>query len=109
MKIKNYIYVLLACYAATLLRVFIDNNFLISIVGSFCFGFLVSKNLNDSGKQILITGFLSCFTSFSGFIYFLYEIFNQGDWRKFLFFFNLIIFINLLTMFFGYWISRKMT
>ena len=109
MIIKKYIYVLLACYIATFLRLIIDNNIIISLVGSFFFGYVISKKLNDISKKVLFTGFFSCFTSFSGFIYFLYEIFNQGDWRKFLFFFNLIIFINLFTMFFGYWISRKMT
>ena len=109
MKIKNFIYILLAGYLGTFLRLFIDNNFLISILGSFFVGFLISKRLSYSSERILLSGFFSCFTSFSGFLYFLYKIFNQGDWIKFIIFFNLIIILNLCTMYFGSWISRKIT
>jgi len=108
-KIKKYIFIILVCYLATFLRLFIDNNFIISIVGSFFFGLIISKQLSYSRQEILLSGFCSCFTSFSGFIYFLYKIINQGNWVKFLIFSNLIIIINLLSMFFGVWISRKIT
>ena len=109
MKIKSFIYILLACYIGTFLRLYIDNNFVVSILGSFFFGFIINKSLNDPAKNILLSGFFSCFTSFSGFIYFLYKIFNQGEWIKFIIFFNLIIIINLFAMCFGFWISRKIT
>ena len=109
MKIKNFFYVLLAAYLATFLRLAINNNFLISIIGSFLVGFFISKRLSYSTEKILLTGFFSCFTSFRGFIYFLHKILNQGDWIKFIIFFNLIIIVNLFTMLCGYWISRKMT
>ena len=109
MKIKNLIYILLACYLATFFRLLINNNFIISIIGSFFVGFIISKKLSYSSKQILLSGFFSCFTSFSGFIYFLYKILNQGEWMKFLIFFNLIIILNLFTMYLGFCISRKIT
>ncbi len=109
MKIKNFIYILLAGYLGTFLRLLIDNNFIISILGSFFVGFLISKRLSYSSERILVSGFFSCFTSFSGFLYFLYKIFNQGDLIKFTIFFNLIIIVNLFTMYFGSWISRKIT
>ena len=100
---------ILACYLATFLRFFIDNNFIISILGSFFVGFIISKRLSYSSEKILLSGVFSCFTSFSGFIYFLYKIFNQGEFMKFIIFFNLIVILNLLTMNFGYWLSRKFT
>ena len=109
MKIKNFIYILLAAYLATFLRLTINNNFFISIIGSFLVGFFISKRLSYSTEKILFSGFFSCFTSFSGFIYFLYTILNQGDWIKFIIFFNLIIIVNLFAMLFGFWISRKIT
>ena len=109
MKINNFIYILLAAYLATFLRLTINNNFFISIIGSFLVGFLINKRLSYSTEKILLSGFFSCFTSFSGFIYFLYKILNQGDWIKFIIFYNLIIIVNLLTMIFGFWISRKIT
>ena len=106
---KNVVYILLACYVATFLRLFIDNNLIISFIGSFFFGFIISKRLSSSNKKILLSGFLSCFTSFSGFIYFLYKVSEQGDWIKFIVFFNLIVITNIFTMAFGFWISRKIT
>ena len=109
MEKKSIKYILLACYVATFLRLFIDSNFIISILGSFFVGLLSSKRLSYSSKKILFSGFFSCFTSFSGFIYFLYEIFNKGNWIRFVIFFNLIIIVNLLTMYFGSLISRKIT
>jgi len=79
-KINNFIYILLAAYLATFLRITINNNFIISIIGSFLVGFFINKRLSYSIERILFSGFFSCFTSFSGFIYFLYKIFNQGNW-----------------------------
>jgi len=108
-RINNFIYILLAAYLGTFLRLTINNNFVISILGSFLVGFFISKRLSYSIEKILFSGFFSCFTSFSGFIYFLYKILNQGDWIKFIIFFNLIIIVNLFTMLFGFWISRKIT
>ena len=109
MKINNFIYIFLAAYLATFLRLAIKNNFLISIIGSFLVGFFINKRLSYSIENILFNGFFSCFTSFSGFIYFLYKILEQGDWIKFIIFFNLIIVVNLFAMFLGFWISRKIT
>ena len=109
MKINNFIYLILAAYIATFLRLTINNNFFISIIGSFLVGCVISKRLSYSTEKILLSGFFSCFTSFSGFIYFLYKILNQGDWIKFIIFFNLIIIVNLFTMLFGFWLSRKIT
>ena len=106
---KNFIYILLACYAGTFLRIFINNNLIVSIIGSFFVGFFIAKRLSYSKEKIILSGFCSCFTSFSGFIYFLYEIFNNGDWIKAMILLNLIIIINLFTMYFGFWISRKIT
>ena len=105
----NIIYILIACYLATFLRLTINNNIIVSIIGSLFFGFVIGKRLSYSKERIILSGFFSCFTSFSGFIYFLYKIINQGDWIKFIILFNLIIIINLFTMIFGFWITRKIT
>ena len=109
MKIKKIIYTLIACYLATFLRVLINNNFIVSIIGSLLFGFVIAKRIGYAKEKILLSGFFSCFTSFSGFIFLLFKILNQGDWIKFIIFFNFIIIINILTMYFGFWISRKIT
>ena len=109
MKIKSFIYILLAGYVGTLLRLFIDNIIIISVLGSFFVGFIIPKKLSFSSEKILLSGFFSCFTSFSGFLFLLYKFFNQGDWIKFIIFSNLIIIVNLFTMYLGFWMSRKIT
>ena len=109
MKIKSFTFTLLACYLGTFLRLIIDNNFIISIIGSFFLGYVISKRLSELSKKILLIGFFSSFTSFSGYIYFLYRIINEGDIMEFIIFSNVFIIINLLSMFFGLWISRKIT
>ena len=109
MKIKIYIYILTACYVATFLRIYLNNNLIVSLIGSFFVGFVIAKKLNSFKEKVILSGFFSCFTSFSGFIYFLHKILSQGDWIKFLIFANFIIILNLFTMYFGFWISRKIT
>ena len=109
MKTKSFIYIILICYVATFLRVFINNNLIISIIGSLFFGYIIAKRLSNSKEKIILSGFFSCFTSYSGFIYFLYKILNQGDFIQFLFWLNFITLVNLFTMYLGFWISRKIT
>ena len=109
MKIKIFFYILLACYLATFLRIYIDNNLIISLIGSFFVGFIINKKLTFSSEKILLQGFFSCFTSFTGFIYFLHKVIHEGNWMKFIISINLIIILNLLTMYFGFLISRKIT
>ena len=109
MKINNFVYILLAAYLATFLRLTINNNFIISIIGSLFFGFVIAKKVSYAKEKIILSGFFSCFTSFSGFIFLLYKILNQGDWIEFIIAFNLIIILNIFTMYFGFWIRRKIT
>ena len=54
MKIYNFIYILLAAYLATFLRLTINNNFFISIIGSFLVGFFISKRLSYLTEKILL-------------------------------------------------------
>ena len=109
MKIKIYIYILTACYVATYLRIYLNNNLIVSLIGSLLVGFVIAKKLNSFKEKVILSGFFSCFTSFSGFIYFLHKILSQGDWIKFLIFLNSVILLNIFTMYFGFWISRKIT
>ena len=107
MNVRIYIYILLASYIASVLRLFIDNNFMISIIGSFFFGFFIARRLSTSMNKILLTGFCSCFTSFSGFIYVLYNLLKREDLIQVFIYINLTIFLNLVFMYCGFLMSRK--
>ena len=108
-NILNYIFILIVAYLATSLRYVINNNFIISVIGSFFFGFVIARTSSKYKKSFLLCGFCSCFTSFSGFIYFLYEIINQGEFLKLFIYLNFVIFINLFVMYCGFILSRKIT
>ena len=80
-----------------------------SIIGSFFYGFVFSRTLSKSKKEILLTGFCSCFTAFSGFVHFLYELINDGYYLKLFLYLNLIVISNLIIMYMGFIINQKMT
>ena len=106
---KKFFIIILIAYLATFLRFYLNNNFLVSIVGSFLYGFVLARIIGKSKKEILLTGFCSCFTSFSGFIHFLYQLTIQGYYLKLFLCLNLIVFFNLVLMYLGFILSRKMT
>ena len=109
MKIKNFAYIIVACYAATILRILINSNFIVSIIGSLFVGFFIGKGLSHLSEESMLSGFFSCFTSVCGFIFFLHKILEQEEFIMFIFWFNFIIIVNIFTMYFGFWISRKIT
>ena len=109
MNLKNFILIFIASILASILRLFIDNNFIISVIGSFIYGFVVAKKLSKSINEILIIGFCSCFTSFTGFIFFVNKLFNQQDFIGIFIYLNIILISNLLMMYFGFRIGRKIT
>ncbi|ABM73027.1 conserved hypothetical protein [Prochlorococcus marinus str. MIT 9515] len=101
--------ILLFAYLASFLRFFLNNNLLVGVIGSFVYGFVISRRVSKLKKEILLTGFCSCFTSFSGFVLFLYEISIQGYFLKLFFYLNIIIVLNLIIMYAGFLLGRKVT
>ena len=94
---------------ATFLRFYLNNIFIVSILGSFLYGFVIQRIINKSKREILLSGFCSCFTSFSGFVNFLYQLIIQGYYMKLFLYLNLIVVLNLIIMYVGFVVSRKMT
>ncbi len=109
MNKKIFIILLLVGYFATFLRFYLNNNFISSIIGSFLYGFVISSTISKSKKEILLTGFCSCLTSFSGFVKNLYQLIIQGYYLKLFLFLNVIVILNLIIMYFGFQLSRKIT
>ena len=108
MNKKFFFILLLVSFFATFLRIYINNNFIVSLIGSFLYGFFISRIISKSKKEIILSGFCSCFTSFSGFVYFLYQLILKGYFIKLFFYLNLIIISNLILMYIGFLLSRKM-
>ena len=106
---KNFLIIIIFACLGTILRFYLNNNFLVTSIGSFIYGFVISRELIKSKREILLTGFCSCFTSFSGVVYFLYQLTIQGHYVMLFFYLNLIVIFNLLIMYVGFLLSRKMT
>ena len=109
MNKKFFEILFLISYFATFLRFYLNNIFFVSLIGSFLFGFVISRLMKKANKRILLVGFCSCFTSFSGFINFVYQIILEGNYLKLFIFLNLFIISNLIIMYLGFLLSRKMT
>ena len=107
MNKKKFIPLLLFSYLATFLRFYLDNDIFVSVIGSFLYGFFFAKKINNFKKEIIISGFCACFTSYSSFIYFLYNLISQGYYLKLFIYLNIIIIFNLIIMYFGFSMSRK--
>jgi len=106
---KYLLTLLLTAYCATFLRFYFKNNFVISIIGSFLYGFFISRKISKSKREILFSGFFACFTSFSGFVHFLYQFIIQGYYLKLFLYLNVIVILNLIIMYIGFQLSRKIT
>jgi len=102
-----------------ILRIFIQNNYkktiafdiqntsIVNFLSSFLLGILVALNfINNEILVLLYSGFLGCFSTFSSFIYQLFELFKK---RKFLrLFFNYIevIIFSFLFFYLGYFLIQ---
>ena len=109
MNKKNFLMILFASFLGSFIRFFVKNNFFISFLGSFVFGFVIAKRLSKFKNEILLTGFCSSLTSFSGFIFIIYEFINEGNFIKTFIYINMMIILNICMMYFGFFISRKIT
>ncbi len=106
---KYLLTLLLTAYFATFLRFYFDNNFFISTIGSFLYGFFVSRSISKSKREIILLGFCSCFTSFSSFVHLLYQFIIQGYYLKSFLYLNIVVILNLIIMYIGFQLSRKFT
>ena len=75
MKIKNYMLVCLGALPGTYLRWAIDDHFIVNVIGSFLIGILSCLPDKREMKIILIFGFCGSLTSFSGWIYEVFDCF----------------------------------
>ena len=95
-----------------ILRIFIQNNFkksigfdiqntsIVNFLSSFLLGILVALNfINNKLLVLFYSGFLGCFSTFSSFIYQLFDLFQK---RKFLRLFFHYIEVIIFAFFFFY-------
>ena len=119
MDFSSIYIILLGSTFGLILRIFIQNNFkkrigfdiqntsIVNFLSSFLLGILVALNfINNEILVLFYSGFLGCFSTFSSFIYQLFDLFKK---RKFLGLFchyiEVIIF-SFLFLYLGYFFIK---
>ncbi len=101
------------------LRLFIENNFkknigfniqsasIVNFISSFFLGILVALNfINNDLSLLFYVGFLGCFSTFSSFIYQLFNLFLQGKFQRLFFHYIEVMFFSYLFFYLGYFIIK---
>jgi len=109
--------VLLGSTFGLTLRIFIQNNFkiyagfdiqntsIINFIASFFLGILVALNfINNEILVLFYSGFLGCFSTFSSFIYQLFELFKKRKFLKLFFHYIEVIIFSFLFFSLGYFL-----
>ena len=102
-----------------ILRIFIQNNFkksigfdiqntsIVNFLSSFLLGILVALNFNNNEILVLFySGFLGCFSTFSSFIYQLFELFKKRKFVILFFHYIEVIIFSFLCFYLGYFLIQ---
>ena len=111
--------ILLGSTFGLILRIFIQNNFkkrigfdiqntsLVNFLSSFLLGILVALNfINNEILFLFYSGFLGCFSTFSSFIYQLFELFNRRKFLRLFFHYIEVIIFSFLFFYLGYFLTQ---
>ncbi len=107
--------ILLGSTFGLILRIFIQNNFkktigfdiqntsIVNFLSSFLLGILVALNfINNEILVLFYSGFLGCFSTFSSFIYQLFDLFKKRQFLRLFFHYLEVIILSFLFFYLGY-------
>jgi len=111
--------ILLGSTFGLILRIFIQNNFkksigfdiqnttIVNFLSSFFLGILVALNfINNEILVLFYSGFLGCFSTFSSFIYQLFELFQKRKFLRLFCHYIEVIFFSFLFFYLGYFLMQ---
>ena len=109
--------ILLGSTFGLILRIFIQNKFkksigfdiqntsIVNFLASFLLGILVALNfINNEILVLFYSGFLGCFSTFSSFIYQLFELFNKRKFLRLFFHYIEVIIFSFFFFYLGYFL-----
>jgi len=104
---NNFICISIAAVPAAILRLQIDQIFIVNIIGCFLLGFINSLAISKRYKLILGFGFCGSLTHFSGWSFQLFKLINQGFYK--LFFLNSIsiVMLGIFAVSLGHLLAKK--
>ena len=111
--------ILLGSTFGLILRIFIQNKFkksigfdiqntsIVNFLSSFFLGILVALNfINNEILVLFYSGFLGCFSTFSSFIYQLFDLFKKRKFLRLFFHYVDVIIFSFLFFYLGYFIIQ---
>ena len=104
---NNFICISIGAVPAAILRLQIDQVFIVNIIGCFLLGFINSLAISKRYKLILGFGFCGSLTTFSGWSFQLFKLINQGFYQ--LFFLNAIsiVMLGIFAVSLGHLLAKK--
>ena len=104
---NNFICISIGAVPAAILRLQIDQIFIVNIIGCFLLGFINSSAISKRYKLILGFGFCGSLTTFSGWSFQLFKLINQGFYQ--LFFLNTIsiVMLGIFAVSLGHLLAKK--
>jgi len=104
---NNFICISIGAVPAAILRLQIDQIFIVNIIGCFLLGFINSLAISKRYKLILGFGFCGSLTTFSGWSFQLFKLINQGFYQ--LFFLNTIsiVMLGIFAVSLGHLLAKK--
>ena len=85
----------------------IQNTSIVNFLASFLLGILVALNfINNEILVLFYSGFLGCFSTFSSFIYQLFDLFQKRKFLRLFFHYIEVIFFSFLFFYLGYFLIQ---
>ena len=119
MSFSTIIIILLGSTVGLILRLSIQNNFkksigfdiqnisIVNFLSSFFLGILVAINfINNEILVLFYSGFLGCFSTFSSFIYQLFNLFKKRKFLRLFFHYIEVIITSFLFFYLGYFVIQ---
>ena len=111
--------ILLGSTFGVILRILIQNNFkknigfdiqntsIVNFLSSFFLGILVALNfINNEILVLFYSGFLGCFSTFSSFIYQLFDLFRKRKFKRLFFHYIEVIIFSFMLFYLGYFLIQ---
>ena len=119
MDLSSISIILLGSTFGLILRIFIQNNFkksigfdiqntsIVNFLSSFLLGILIALNfINNKILVLFYSGFLGCFSTFSSFIYQLFNLYKKRKFLRLFFHYNVVIILSFLFFYLGYFVIQ---
>ena len=119
MDLSSKYIILIGSTFGLILRIFIQNNFkksigfdiqntsIVNFLSSFLLGILVALNfINNEILVLFYSGFLGCFSTFSSFIYQLFDLFKKRKFLRLFFHYIEVIIFSFLFFYLGHFLIQ---